>query len=554
MHELGHVQAQVVYSGVCTHSQLPFGSVYQQLSPVYVNYACSTALAAGQLAARLTPALQAVAALNCCSVANRFPDLAAAVPAVTLQALRPITALLQPLQMQLWRDTHPTARDLATALTAASRAASAIAAARVQLLQGLPAAPAATAAAPAAGPALGREAAAAAAVQQQQAEGGVAVTVHVLNRFCYDTTTQPHAAEAAALAATAALPPGTDMTPEDVAAAKAAAEQAALAAAQHAQLLSTLPLWLVPGETSSCNEALKHAATLLPMPAYGLTLHRPEAAAAAAATAGPSSSAAAEDAAKQRAAAMLAVLTEQCVQPLLQLQATGPYVIVGCGVFSCMLAAAMACELEHQLQQQVVLVLLDGPPVVPTAVQLPEPVVHGLYQLARDSGTLPALAADGSVPQPFAGFAAELSAQLQAGMAAAGSAVQLSGTVLPPAAEPDVPALEAAVQQVAAARFVGPGRVTPGAIDDMLRCCRVGRQIWAAYAPDYVYQGPAVMVLTEDAEGRAFLEACRESCGGELSLVPLAGLGHGQVLTGEREQQVVLVALVDGLMEMLQML
>jgi hypothetical protein len=368
---------------------------------------------------------------------------------------------------------------------------------------------------------------------------------------------QPHAAEAAALAATAALPPGTDMTPEDVAAAKAAAEQAALAAAQHAQLLSTLPLWLVPGETGSCNEALKHAATLLPMPAYGLTLHSPEAAVAAAAAAPSSSSSsgtAAEDEAKRKAAVMLAALTEQCVQPLLELQATGPYVIVGCGVFSCMLAAAMACELEHQLQQQVVLVLVDGPPVVPTAMQLPEPAVYGLYQLARDSGTLPALTADGSVPQPFAGFAAELSAQLQAAMAAAGSEVELAGPLLPPAAEEEVPVLEAAAQQVASARFVGPGRVTSDAVVDMLRCCRVVRQLWTSYAPDYVYQGPAVMVLTEDVEGRAFLEACRESCGGELSLVPLTGLQHGQVLTGERDQQVVLVAVVDGLMEMLQML
>eukprot|EP00882_Tetradesmus_deserticola_P017143 GHRQ01018346.1.p1 GENE.GHRQ01018346.1~~GHRQ01018346.1.p1 ORF type:complete len:236 (-),score=94.62 GHRQ01018346.1:789-1448(-) len=219
-----------------------------------------------------------------------------------------------------------------------------------------------------------------------------------------------------------------------------------------------------------------------------------------------------------------------------------------------MLAAAIACELEHQLQQQVVLVLVDGPPVVPTSIQLPEPVVYGLYQLARDSGTLPSLAPDGSVPQPFAGFAADLSVQLQAAMAAAGSEVELSGALLPPAAEAEVEALEDAVQLAASARFVGPGRVASDAVVDMLRCCRIVRQLWAAYAPDYVYQGPAVMVLTEDAEGRAFLEACRESCGGELSLVPLTGLLHGQVLTGERDQQVVLLALVDGLMEMLQML
>jgi len=43
------------------------------------------------------------------------------------------------------------------------------------------------------------------------------------------------------------------------------------------------------------------------------------------------------------------------------------------------------------------------------------------------------------------------------------------------------------------------------------------------------------------------------SCGGELSLVPLVGLLHGQVLTGGHAQQVVVVGLVEGLMEMLQM-
>jgi hypothetical protein len=40
------------------------------------------------------------------------------------------------------------------------------------------------------------------------------------------------------------------------------------------------------------------------------------------------------------------------------------------------------------------------------------------------------------------------------------------------------------------------------------------------------------------------------SCGGELSLVPLTGLLHAQVLA---EQHVVVVGLVEGLMEMLQM-
>lgn len=49
----------------------------------------------------------------------------------------------------------------------------------------------------------------------------------------------------------------------------------------------------------------------------------------------------------------------------------------------------------------------------------------------------------------------------------------------------------------------------------------------------------------------AVLSCC--SCGGELSLVPLVGMAHGQVLTGPAEQQVVVVSLVEGLMEMLQL-
>lgn len=485
-----------------------------------------------------------------------------------MQALRPIAALLQPLQMQLWRDTHPSARDIESALSAAGKAAIAVAAARAELLQGVTAAPV-DVAVPGLG--LSNKAPTATPVREPQhaaagaASSGVTVQVHALNRFCWDTDTQPHVAEAAALAATAALPPGTDMSMADVAAAHAAAEQAALAAVQHAQLLSTLPMWLVPGETGNCCEALKHAATLLPMPAYGLSLRSP------ATTPGAVASTTSSESSTPMEGGLslldqLAALTAQCVQPLLALQASGPYVIVGSGVFSCMLAAAMACELEHQPDKQVVLVVLDGPPVVPTAVTVPDPVVYGLYQLARDNGTLPALIVNGTTPQPFASFAAEVSIQLQAAMTG-GTAVQLttpssaaaasSGPdlpVLPPVEQRAVPTLEDAVQQVALSRFVTPGGLNVTDVTMMMQTCRIARQMLTSYMPDYMYQGPAVMVLTEDAEGRAFLEAGRESCGGELSLVPLIGLLHGQVLTGEREQQLVIVAVVDGLMEMLQML
>lgn len=171
-------------------------------------------------------------------------------------ALRPIAGYLQPLQMTLWRDTHPSARDLESALNAARSHASQSAAARLQLLPGLPQARQAAAAATsaAAGLAIGMSSLAAyegqAAAQRGQEGGGseaVVIEAQALSRFCWDTAVQPFAVEAAALAATAALRPGTDMTAADVAATHAAAEEAAIAALQHATLLTTLPLWLIPG-------------------------------------------------------------------------------------------------------------------------------------------------------------------------------------------------------------------------------------------------------------------------------------------------------------------
>jgi thioesterase domain-containing protein len=438
-----------------------------------------------------------------------------------VSALRPVALLLQPLRLVAWSDSRASSRDLEAALLAASRAASGADAARSSLVQGLPVPPRRpSSAAPAAAPAV----------------SGL-VGVHALNRFCWDTATQPHVDEARELAARAALPPGTDMTPADVAARAAAAQAAALAARTHALLLSTLPMWFVPGEAGACSGALQQAARLLPMPAYGLSLHFD-----AAGSTAPSP-------------ASLPELALQCVQQLLAVQETGPWVLAGCGVFSCMLAAAMARELEQQQHhQQVVLVLLDGPPVLPSDCALPDPAIYGLYELARDAGRLPAAAESAAdVPQAFAGFAADASAALRGLMG--GDAATAAG-LLTPVSERQVAALEAAAAQVAAALLhAGSDDASqPGeeqAVTAMLRGCRHARVLSHDYTPEFVYAVPAVLVLTEDGVGQAFLGAARESCGGELSLVPLAGLAHGEMLTGVRSQQSVVVALVEGLMEVL---
>jgi hypothetical protein len=243
-------------------------------------------------------------------------------------------------------------------------------------------------------------------------------------------------------------------------------------------------------------------------------------------------------------------LAAHCVQQLLAVQQAGPYVLVGCGVFSCLLASAMASVLEHQMQQQqVVLVQLDGPPALPASYEVPDPVLYGLYQVLRDAGRLPAAAAGTSslLPISFAAFAAEVSAGVQAVLAATGqdvlsrrssfSSISTAGAMsaqacansallLATVPEDRVEAVESAVLQVAAglvrtrldpaaaaAGQVGPESLEAAlsaAVHKMLRVCRLVRRLSGAYAPEFVCNVPALLLLTEDAPGQAFLVVARE--------------------------------------------
>lgn len=433
-------------------------------------------------------------------------------------ALRPTATLLQPLQNVIWSDTHPSGRDLEAALAAATEASSGSIAARRQLLQGVPV------------PKPANPAIRAPTPPPPAAGSRGPVGVHALNRFCWDTATRPYTAEAAELAARASLPRRTDQTPAEVQAAKEAAARAAEAAVAHALLLSTLPVWFAPGETGSCSKVLQSAANMLPMPAYGLSLDL-EAAAAGTGSEGVFDS--------------LPELAAHCVAQLLAIQRAGPFVLVGCGVFSCMLAAAMASVLEHQMQQQqVVLVLLDGPPALPSSYELPDPVLYGLYQVLWDAGKLPAASEGRPAPQGFSAFAAEVSTRVQAALASAGESSSSlvrqgsgtsvgtagtawtgSGVLLAPVAEDMAAVFEAAVLQVssdllgmqlspaAAAAAVGVSETDSGlvtALQRMLRVCRVVRSMSSTYAPEWVYQVPAVLLLTDDVPGQAFLEVARE--------------------------------------------
>lgn len=48
------------------------------------------------------------------------------------------------------------------------------------------------------------------------------------------------------------------------------------------------------------------------------------------------------------------------------------------------------------------------------------------------------------------------------------------------------------------------------AVQRMLRVCRLVRRLSSSYTPEWVYQVPAVLLLTEDAPGQAFLGVARE--------------------------------------------
>lgn len=235
------------------------------------------------------------------------------------------------------------------------------------------------------------------------------------------------------------------------------------------------------------------------------------------------------------------------------MQPHGPYLLSGCGVLSCMLAFAMACELEHQGHQQVMLILIDGPSATPD-IPVIEPYCYGLYQLCADAGTL---LQGNTGSQSFAAFIKAVSAVLTA-------VEQANCRALPDSSSndsslPDDPSCydEQIIQRLAVAyRPLQPGSAAAwdAQAAHIVRFGRYMSQLTAHYQPEYVYQGPAVLLLTEDAVGAAFLENARECCAGSLSFMYVPGIEHGEGLVSDAGREMTASLVMEAVAAVLQMI
>ena len=498
-------------------------------------------------------------------------------------ALRAVAPLLVPLRLRRWADTLPSARDVEGALrdaeADAARAAAAAGALEgagagtAGLLTGPPPPPPGVAElrrlglgdAPPGGfvlppPTLP-------SLSQQQAEAGDSVVgaaatgaaadqlprsrVAPLNAFCFSPEARPGAAALSRARARLALP-GSDVPPAEDAAQRAALRRAL---ADQRRAATRLPLWFVHGEAGVCGELLRDLAAELPMPAFGLELGDSAAGVTAAAAPPPPPPPGA-----------LQLLAARHAEALLAVQPCGPHVLVGLSPYSCLLAAAIASELERGgvgaggggagsggsssgSSGGVALILVNGAPALPARLALPPPQAYAAFALCADA----AAAAGGSAAQApaFRAFAAEFAAAAAAAARASGARGAHDAALRELAARrrPSAPAAAAAAWDAAVASAARAASL-------MARLC-------AGYSPEYVVQGPAVLVLAgpradeaEDPESAALLEAARENCSGALSLLPpppaVAG-GHGERLASAAGRAALAAALSDALTELIML-
>jgi hypothetical protein len=203
-------------------------------------------------------------------------------------ALRAVAPLLLPLRMLCWSDSLPSARDLeATVAGALEDAAAAADAARAALVAppppppGVPelralglgeAPPGGFPLPPPPPPPRGAEprprSRAGAPPLPARGAGAAASAAVPLNAFCCSPEVRPGASALARARARLATP-GTDVSPQEDAAQRAAL---ARAAAAQRRLATRLPLWLVHGETGRCGGSLRDVAAELPLPVFGLEL------------------------------------------------------------------------------------------------------------------------------------------------------------------------------------------------------------------------------------------------------------------------------------------
>jgi thioesterase domain-containing protein len=192
-----------------------------------------------------------------------------------------------------------------------------------------------------------------------------------------------------------------------------------------------------------------------------------------------------------------------------------------------MLATAMACELQQAGRQQALLVLLDGPAAHP-AMPLHDPASYALHQLCRDLGTctlaLPNFVRDVSRYTDTAEQLRYISRQYR----------------------------HAPVAGDAPAHGEEDGR-WDAAVVVALHRASVIRRLQDGYLPEYIFSGPATLLLPEDALGAAFLAAIRQCCAGPLSYSALE-CGHTQVLAAPGVVAAVAACVSDAALSMLSML
>lgn len=142
---------------------------------------------------------------------------------------------------------------------------------------------------------------------------------------------------------------------------------ATIAAASSAPALQTsLPAWMILDEVAAGNSLVVNLAGELPMPVFGLAtsgvgyIDRASGSSTAG-TAVESGGGAEPDLNSMEG------LGTAYADAILCAQAHGPYLVLGCSVYGSMAAFATACNLE-QRGHNVMLLLLDGPPMLPAMV------------------------------------------------------------------------------------------------------------------------------------------------------------------------------------------
>jgi len=224
--------------------------------------------------------------------------------------------------------------------------------------------------------------------------------------------------------------------------------------------ITRLPLWMVHTERGDLSGAQKELAAGLPMPCYGLGM----------------------GADADQCTSIYELAAAYC-SAVLEMQPTGPYLLMGTSVIGAVIAHAMAVNLEAA-GRPVALIILDGCIGTPS-VPLHDSTWYALFYLLREIGSL-----RGAMGEfvDFVRSAGSPSQQLK--QISSFKPVELG---VPPEAW-DAAVYATLDRSAALKRLL---RVSTSGIGD------------GALAPKEAFTGPSAMVVPRDRLGRAFVEASR---------------------------------------------